>query len=93
MAERSDIKGGKVKSITFDNQPSFVIARDVPLQIPGYGECQVSAAYGGMAYLIIDPRKLGLDLSSFCLNVSPDWSSLTLHQHQRTGPNSYVWAR
>ncbi len=53
---------GKVESVTFRNQPSFVMHRDKSVEVEGYGTVRVDVAYGGMIYMILDAKDLGFDI-------------------------------
>ena len=50
---------GKCRSVTFANVPSFVIALDRPVEVPGLGTVIVDVAYGGMIYALVDAEALG----------------------------------
>ncbi|MBB4234755.1 proline racemase family protein [Rhizobium esperanzae] len=56
---KADCKGGKVTGITFANVPSFVIALDRKVEVPGIGTVTVDVAYGGMIYALVDAKALG----------------------------------
>ncbi|MBB3396194.1 proline racemase [Rhizobium sp. BK060] len=60
---RADCKEGKVLGVTFSNVPSFVIALDKPVEVPGVGTVSVDVAYGGMIYALVDATDLGYSLS------------------------------
>jgi len=59
---RAACQGGKVKSITLENVPSFVDRLDAPLEIEGIGTVPVDIAYGGMFYGLVDATKLGFSI-------------------------------
>ncbi|MGE0179305.1 MAG: 4-hydroxyproline epimerase [Sphingomonas sp.] len=49
-------EGAKVRSVTIRNVPAFVAARDVPVEVPGFGRLRIDIAYGGNFYGIIEPQ-------------------------------------
>jgi 4-hydroxyproline epimerase len=51
-----DQEGPKVTSVTIRNVPAFVAARDVVVDVPGFGALTVDIAYGGNFYGIIEPQ-------------------------------------
>src|SRR4051812_11983123 len=60
---RAACAGGKVKSITFQNVPAFVVHLDREIEVPTLGTVTVDVAYGGMFYAIADARAFGLKLT------------------------------
>jgi proline racemase len=56
------VSGGKVRSVTVRNVPSFVVALDLPLQVPGYGTVPADIAFGGQFFIQARAADLGLDL-------------------------------
>ena len=59
-------EGARVKSVRIRNVPSFLVAGDVRIEVPGFGPLSVDIAYGGNFYAIIEPQGayLGLDAMS-----------------------------
>jgi proline racemase len=51
---RADCTGGRCRSVTFENVPSFVMHRDATVDVPDLGTLRVDVAYGGMIYVIVD---------------------------------------
>jgi trans-L-3-hydroxyproline dehydratase len=49
-----------VERVTFQNVPSFVLARDVMVDLPEYGGFTVDVAFGGAFYAIVPAERLGL---------------------------------
>ncbi len=60
-----EVKDGKVTSVRFTNQPAFVYHLDATVEVEGVGAVTVDVAWGGMAYVIVDAR-------SFGMNITPD---------------------
>ncbi len=56
------MENGKVASVYFHCVPSFVIALDQEVEVPGIGMLSYDLAYGGAFYAYVDSDKLGLDL-------------------------------
>lgn len=54
------VRDGKVTSVRFTNQPAFVHHLAAPVEVEGLGTLTVDVAWGGMAYVILDARDLGL---------------------------------
>ena len=59
---RADVALGKVRRVTFENVPAFVVHLDRTIEVPELGPIVVDVAYGGMFYVIADAQPLGLDL-------------------------------
>jgi len=64
VAVRVEVESGRARSVTFENLPSFAMALDVPIEVPGLGTVVVDLAYGGMIFVIADATPLGLSLSA-----------------------------
>lgn len=56
------VEGGKVKSVTFENQPAFAVHLDQTIEVPELGPVTVDVAWGGMFYVLADAEKLGIEL-------------------------------
>jgi len=61
---RADCAAGKVLRVAIRNVSSFVMALDVPVEVPGLGRVPVDIAWGGMFFAIADGDALGVDLSA-----------------------------
>jgi proline racemase len=59
---RAHCEGGRAKRVDFTNVPAFCTALDVPLDVPGVGTVEVSVAFGGMAYVVVDAAPLGFEI-------------------------------
>jgi len=62
---RAEVRGNKVKSVTFENVPAFAVHIDAKIKVPELGEVTVDVAYGGMFYVIAEA-------SQFSLKIEPD---------------------
>ncbi len=58
----ADVDGGRVRSVRFENVPSYVTATDVVVQIPG-GSVAVDVSYGGAFYASVDAARVGLTVT------------------------------
>ena len=55
-----EVKDGKAGAVTFESVPAFLFARDLSVDLPGYGEIAFDIAYGGAFYALADCRQFGL---------------------------------
>ncbi|HNP71294.1 MAG TPA: proline racemase family protein [Kouleothrix sp.] len=51
---------GHVEQVTFLNVPSFVYARDLALDVPGYGAVTADVVFGGAFYAVLPAERVGL---------------------------------
>ena len=56
-------EGGKAKSITVTNVPSFAHRLDATLEVEGVGTLVVDTAYGGDSFVIADAQALGFKVA------------------------------
>ena len=54
--------GVRVRSVAFENVPSFVYARDRTVEVPGIGELTYDVAYGGAFYAYCEASEAGVGL-------------------------------
>lgn len=59
---RVAVENGKAKSVTFQNIPSFVMAADAVVDVPGLGKITLDIAYGGNVYAILPAESVGLEI-------------------------------
>jgi 4-hydroxyproline epimerase len=50
------VEAGKVAWVRLRNVPAYVAARDLRIEVPGFGPLTVDIAYGGNFYAIIEPQ-------------------------------------
>jgi len=55
-----EVRDGKAGAVSFESVPSFLFARDLVLDVPGYGTIGFDIAYGGAFYAFADCRQFGL---------------------------------
>ena len=53
-------RDGKCERVSLDNVPSFLLHRDVALEVPGVGTIAADIAYGGAFFVLVEARDLGL---------------------------------
>ncbi len=63
------VQGGRAKSVTLTNVPSFLALRDAVADVEGFGKLEFDLAYGGNFYAILPARSVGLTLA---LHDAPD---------------------
>jgi proline racemase len=54
------VEGGRVRAVRFRNVPSFVLALDQAMEVPGWGRVRFDLAFGGAFYAYVDAGSLGL---------------------------------
>jgi proline racemase len=54
------VTGGHVQSVRFHNVPSFVLALDETVDVPGLGRVRYDLAFGGAFYAYIQAKDVGL---------------------------------
>jgi trans-L-3-hydroxyproline dehydratase len=57
------MEGDRVKSVYFHNVPSFVLALDETVDVPGLGEVKFDIAFGGAFYVYVDAATLGFHMT------------------------------
>jgi 4-hydroxyproline epimerase len=53
---RYETDSKRVTSVTIRNVPSYVAARDIAIEVPGFGPLRLDVAYGGNFYAIVEPQ-------------------------------------
>jgi proline racemase len=56
--------GARVTSVAFENVPSFVLALDERVDVPGLGRIRYDLAFGGAFYAYVDVAQLGLSIEA-----------------------------
>ena len=57
------VSNGRVKSVRFHNVPSFVVALDEIVDVPGLGKVRYDLAFGGAFYAYVEAKQVGLTCS------------------------------
>jgi len=61
---KADCEDGKVKWVTVRNVPAFVDRLQATLEVEGLGTYEVSTAYGGDSFVIVDSGQLGFAITA-----------------------------
>src|SRR6266513_4145241 len=56
-------EGERVRSVAFENVPSFVVSLDDRVQVPGVGDVRYHLAFGGAFYAFVDAASIGLEMT------------------------------
>ena len=64
----AQVEGGRVKSVRFQNVPSFVLYENIPIKIQGEKEIKVDIAFCGAFYAYVEAEKLGLKVDAKIIN-------------------------
>jgi proline racemase len=56
----ASVRGGEVRNARFHNVPSFVLALDQIVEVPGLGKIRYDLAFGGAFYAYVQADQLGL---------------------------------
>jgi trans-L-3-hydroxyproline dehydratase len=56
--------GARVRSVSFENVPSFVVSLDDRVDVPGIGEVRYDLAFGGAFYAFVDAASVGLAMTA-----------------------------
>ncbi len=59
----AEVRGNKVRQVTFENVPAFAVHIEQAIEVPEIGEVVVDVAYGGMFYAIVEADLLGITLA------------------------------
>ena len=59
---QAQIVEGRVRSVSFENVPSFVYHSDVTLQVPEVGDLVVDVVFGGLFFVFVNARQLEIEL-------------------------------
>jgi len=57
-------EGARVRGVTFENVPSFVVALDDRVEVPGLDEVRYDLAFGGAYYAFVDAASVGLEMTA-----------------------------
>jgi len=60
VTAHAQMSDGRVQSIRFHNVPSFVLALDETVEVPGLGEVRYDLAFGGAFYAYVQAQDVGL---------------------------------
>jgi proline racemase len=57
-------EGARVRGVAFENVPSFVVALDDRVEVPGLGEVRYDLGFGGAYYAFVDAASVGLEMTA-----------------------------
>lgn len=60
VTARARVAGDRVESVCFRNVPSFVLAKDEILEVPGLGRVRCDIAFGGAFYAYVEAEAAGV---------------------------------
>ena len=63
VTARATVEDGRVRRVRFENVPSFVLALDETVEVPGLGPVRYDLAFGGAFYAFVRAEDLGLTLA------------------------------
>ncbi|MCB0194782.1 MAG: proline racemase family protein [Anaerolineae bacterium] len=63
VTAHAHISAGQVSSVFFHNVPSFVVALDEIVEVPGLGSVRYDLAFGGAFYAYVQAQSVGLSCS------------------------------
>ncbi len=63
VTARPRLEGVRVRSVAFENVPSFVVSLDDRVQVPGVGDVRYDLAFGGAFYAFVDAASVGLEMT------------------------------
>lgn len=79
------MSGSKVSSVKFTNVPSFLLHRDVEIDVPGMGHLHIDIAYGGNFYAIVEEQENFTDVADYAVS-----ELLTLGREVQKAANAAV---
>jgi trans-L-3-hydroxyproline dehydratase len=62
VTARANVRDGRVHSVAFENVPSFVLALDQRVEVPGIGQVRYDLAFGGAFYAYVHAANVGVRL-------------------------------
>jgi proline racemase len=60
VTARATVEHGRVRRVRFENVPSFVLALDQTVEVPGLGSVRYDLAFGGAFYAFVRAEDVGL---------------------------------
>src|SRR5438034_2298918 len=63
VTARPQPEGPRVRSVAFENVPSFVVSLDDAVAVSGCGEVRYDLAFGGAFYAFVDAASVGLQMT------------------------------
>ena len=89
VAASVEVKDGKTGSVSFESVPSFLFARDLTLDLKGYGPVGFDISYGGAFYALADCRQFGLEFGRDRARDFVDAATALTEKVKQTHPPSH----
>ncbi|WP_052455740.1 proline racemase family protein [Bhargavaea cecembensis] len=83
VVARAEFDGTNVKSVSFENVPSFVLEKDLRLEVDGK-TLTADISFGGAFYVILDSAQLGLSVENADLPELQKWATKIKREAERT---------
>lgn len=64
VTAQATLQAGRVRSVSFENVPSFVLALDQYVEVDGLGRVRYDLVFGGAFYAYVEAADLGLEMSA-----------------------------
>ena len=59
---RVEVENGRAKRTAIVNVPAFLFRKDIPVEVPGFGEVPVDIAFGGSFFAGVQGKDLGIEV-------------------------------
>jgi trans-L-3-hydroxyproline dehydratase len=89
VAASVEVEDGKTGSVSFESVPSFLFARDLTLDLDGYGPVGFDISYGGAFYALADCRQFGLEFGRDRVRDFVDAATALTEKVKQTHPPSH----
>lgn len=86
VTARARLEQGRVKSVAFQNVPSFVLAMDRTVDVPGLGPVRCDVAFGGAFYAFVRAEDLNVTTTPADFNVLIDKGMAVKRAVMAAGP-------
>src|SRR5437764_5455582 len=63
VTARPQREGARVRSVAFENVPSFVVSLGDRVDVPGFGVVRYDLAFGGAFYAFVDAASVGVEMT------------------------------
>lgn len=73
ITANAQVENGRVKKVSFENVPSFVLYTNKMVNVEGIGQVTFDVAYGGAFYAFVDAESIGISLQPENYNQLIDW--------------------
>ncbi|SIT71928.1 proline racemase family protein [Edaphobacillus lindanitolerans] len=83
VVARAEFDSTNVRSVSFENVPSFVLEKELMLEVDGRS-LNVDISFGGAFYVILDSAQLGLSVENADLPELQKWATKIKKEAERT---------